>query len=263
MDDRIFFFGTCSGTEPMPGMHHVSFAIRHSDRLYWFDAGECCSFTAHNMGVDLQSIRAIFISHPHMDHIGGLGDLLWNIRKLDGIGHRVAGKTIDLYMPDRGETWGALLPLLRQTESGFRIKFTIDEKRIGDGVIFDEDGVKVTALHNSHLPALDDGSFRSYSFRIDAGGKSVVFSGDTGSYGEIAPLITGADVLLAETGHHTPAEVCEELNGMGAKPHRLMFIHHGLCMIHHQEESIAAAKSIYDGHIDVLKDGDNLPLEEL
>ena len=75
---KLYVFGSCSGTEPMEGRHHTSVAFEINDRFYWFDAGENCSYTAHLMGVDLLKISDIFISHTHMDHIGGLANLLWN-----------------------------------------------------------------------------------------------------------------------------------------------------------------------------------------
>ena len=78
---KLYTFGCCAGTEPMENLHHTALAFEVGDTLYWFDAGESCSRTAHLMGIDLLKIKSIFISHTHMDHIGGLGNLLWNMRK--------------------------------------------------------------------------------------------------------------------------------------------------------------------------------------
>ena len=65
---KLTFLGTCAGTEPMPGRRHTSFVVEDKGRVYWFDTGESCSYTAHLANIDLLSTRAIFISHTHMDH---------------------------------------------------------------------------------------------------------------------------------------------------------------------------------------------------
>ena len=80
---NLHILGTCSGTEPMPGRHHMAFAIEAGERLYWFDAGENSAYTAHLMGVDLLALRAIIISHSHLDHIDGLPHLLFTLMKLN------------------------------------------------------------------------------------------------------------------------------------------------------------------------------------
>ena len=256
---KVYVFGTCAGTEPIPGTHHVSFAVRHNEQLYWFDAGECCSYTAQMMGVDVRDINSIFISHTHMDHIGGLGNLLWNIRKLDMRDNKCDGKTIRLFMPDT-KTGPALKCLLEQTEGGFICRFSIAESRVSDGVLLDECGIKVTALHNSHLPPFLDGTFRSFSYMIEADGKTLVFTGDTGSYFEIEPFIRRADVLMAETGHHTPKQVCEALNKMGCMPEKLLFIHNGRPLLFDRENAVKEAKAVYNGYLQVLNDRDTFSM---
>ncbi|MDD6563518.1 MAG: hypothetical protein PUF08_00410, partial [Clostridiales bacterium] len=63
---KFYIFGSCSGTEPFKGRHHTAWALELNGRIYWFDAGETCSYTAHLMGVELLAVSDIFISHPHM-----------------------------------------------------------------------------------------------------------------------------------------------------------------------------------------------------
>ena len=73
---KIRFLGTCSGTEPMPGMHHCSLIIEVDGVNYWFDGGENCAHAAHTGGVNVMNTRALFVSHPHLDHTGGIANLL-------------------------------------------------------------------------------------------------------------------------------------------------------------------------------------------
>lgn len=259
MKDQLYIFGTCSGTEPMPGRHHCSFAIEHEGKLYWFDAGESCSYTAHLMGLDVRNIQSICISHPHMDHVGGLANLMWTIRKLHTLTGGMDGRNIDLYMPDE-VSWPAIHTLLCQTEGNFEIPFKVTQHRVGDGLVMEKNGVSVTAMHNQHLPPLEDGSYRSFSYRICVGGKVIVFSGDVKNYSEIAPLIQGSDILMAETGHHRPVKVCRELMEMGYIPPMLMFIHHGRAILDECEQAMTEAREIYPGEMIVLNDGDRFEL---
>ena len=79
---KINFLGTCSGTEPMRDMHHSSLIIDINGKLLWFDAGENAAYRAHTSGIDIMKTKALFVSHPHIDHIGGLANLLCCINKL-------------------------------------------------------------------------------------------------------------------------------------------------------------------------------------
>ncbi|MBP7403248.1 MAG: MBL fold metallo-hydrolase, partial [Clostridia bacterium] len=207
---KLHIFGTCGGSEPMPGRRHVSFAVDHHDRLYWFDAGESASYTAHLMGVDLMRTRAVFISHTHMDHIGGLGNLFWTLRKLDGMHHNLRYRDVDLYIPEIG-AWDAILGMLRYTEGAFDCDFRIRAREYGDGILLEEDGLRVTALHNRHLPPRADGAWRSFGFSIGSDGEKVVFSGDTGGVEDLYPLLDDCGLLLMETGHHAPVDVARTL----------------------------------------------------
>lgn len=226
---RLLIFGTCSGTEPYPGRHHTSFAVERGGNLYWFDAGEGCSYTACCMGVDLMRTRKIVISHTHMDHIGGLGNLLWNIRKINERTGAFAGRDLELLIPDI-RAWEGLLAMLQTTEGGFSRNFTLSAREFGDGLLFDDGGVRVTALHNSHLrrDLTAGGRWLSFGFLIEADGKSIVYSGDTGGIGDFAELLTPRrDILLMETGHHDPVAFAKQLAARADCPGRLLFIHHG------------------------------------
>lgn len=259
---KLHIFGSCSGTEPFPERHHCSFAVEADGMLYWFDAGENCSFTAHNMGLDLLKIREIFISHPHMDHVGGLGNLLWNIRKLSVVNNRIPEcGSVEVITPSIS-SFNAQMGVLKETEGNFKCSFPVTARETHDGVIFDDGKVRVEALHNHHLAHNDGDKWMSYSFRITACGKTVLFSGDVKSIEDFeAFLKDGCDMLLMETGHHDPVSVAEWLNEhKDYKLGRLVFIHHGRHILDRCDEKTAQLDSVFAGKYIISEDAMTLEI---
>lgn len=224
---KIHFLGTCSGTEPMPGMHHCSLVLETAGQYYWFDAGEGCAFTAHTSGMNVLNTRAIFVSHPHIDHIGGLANLFQCMKKLisRGCGQMIHDNQVDVYFPDM-PTLQAIKLVADSGNPNAPKHFELLEHAISDGVLFQDEHVTVTALHNRHMN--EDGSrgWHSYSFLMEAEGKKIVFSGDVASPDELDPLVSGGtDMLIMETGHHKVVDVCEYAASRGVNC--LRFNHHG------------------------------------
>ena len=222
---KLHFLGTCSGTEPMPGRRHQSFAVETGGALYWFDAGACCSVTAHLMGLDLLRVKKVVISHPHMDHVGGLGNLFWDVGKLRRVKKQeLTYGEIDLYIPEL-ETWEGFAKIISHTENHAR-SLKINAFPVQDGLLFRDENMAVTAYHNRHMKIPEDGVWKSFSYLIEAEGKRIAYSGDIKEYRELdAAIGEGCDAVLAETGHHHHLDVCDAMNGKNVK--NLFFTHHG------------------------------------
>ena len=243
---KLYIFGSCSGTEPKPDRHHTALAFEINKRLYWFDAGENCSYTAHLMGLDLLCVSDIFISHPHMDHVGGLTNLLWTIRKMTIVTKELPRyNSITVHTPNLNVYNGARM-ILRDTEGGFDIQYPLTANKVSDGLVLKNDDIEVTAQHNLHMPENENG-FQSFSYQILAEGKKIIYSGDVKAIEEIENLIqSDCDVLLMETGHHCPQEICQKIVQNKWDVKKLIFVHHGRQILYNYDELLPKCRAIFE-----------------
>ena len=249
---KLFFLGTCAGTEPMPDRKHASFALEAGANIYWFDAGEGCSFTAHNLGIDVLRVKKIVISHPHIDHTGGLANLIWNIRKMYWVKKKETTEDVDIYLPERS-LWDGIMTLLRCSEGRFSLEDRLHVCQIRDGLLFDDGAVRTQALHNLHIPVQAE-PWRSFSFLIEAEGKRLVYSGDVKSYSELDPLLgDGCDGLILETGHFSIDDAFSYTREK--KIGKIYFTHNGREILNHPEASEQKVKALFGEKAVICFDG--------
>ena len=195
---------TLLGTgDPVPRVDRFgpSILVEAGEYQLLFDAGRGVTQRLQQLETSLSDIDAVFITHFHSDHLSGLPDL-WLTGWLpppfgrrsqpmrvigpEGLSEILAGLR-EAFDPD------IQIRLVDEQLPPQGIEFDIREYS-ADGIVFDEEGVTVTAF------AVDHGQYikPSYGYRVDYGGRSVVLSGDTRFDENLIEAARGADVVIHE-----------------------------------------------------------------
>jgi len=200
--------GLCGSGSPLPDANRAGpcvfvIAGRH---LYIVDAGEGSPRKLALMGLGPPLIDTIFLTHFHSDHIGGLGEMM--LQRWAGSGSTTP---VDVIGPQGVEMVVDGLNHAYQLDTGYRVAhhgaefmpptgtgghpvpFTVAAGVDWSQVVFERDGLKVTAFNVIHLPV-----FPAVGYRFDYGGRSVVVSGDTAPSQWLVKNAQGVDVLFHE-----------------------------------------------------------------
>jgi ribonuclease BN (tRNA processing enzyme) len=201
---RLITLGTTAGPLPLKDRAQMASLLDVGGELYLIDAGDGVARRLAEADIDTTKVGRIFITHNHGDHTSGLANLfsvawLYNRRQpIEVIGPPGTDITVDGALAADKVDEEIRLSEGRQTP----LKSVVQAKVVGTGVVYQDARVKVTAVENTHFqfakgsPAY--GKYRSYAYRFDVGGRSIVFTGDTGPSPAVAALAKGADILVSE-----------------------------------------------------------------
>ncbi|HUY65925.1 MAG TPA: MBL fold metallo-hydrolase [Acidimicrobiales bacterium] len=179
---------------PHPERAGPSTLVRTSAGDLLFDCGRGVLMRAAAVGAAAGSIRGLFLTHLHSDHITDLNDLFtmrWamsftpNPLPVFGPAGTAAllQATEAMLEPDIGYR------LAHHDDLQWRPSSTVAE--VDDGVIFEEGAVRVTAAPTDHAPVRP-----TVGFRVDEEDRSVAIAGDTVPCAGLDRLCAGADVLV-------------------------------------------------------------------
>ena len=208
---QVILLGT--GTPyPDPNAAGPATAVVVGKRIFLFDAGVGVMRQMNAAGLPISGPEALFITHLHTDHTLGYPDLIltsWIMRRASPFavyGPHGLRRMTDLLLAAYSEdihvrTFG----LEREVAGGYRV--SINEIR--GGVVYNHDGVRVTAIPVPH------GSWKeAYAYRIDTPDRSIVISGDTRPSEALVRVSRRVDVLVHEV--YSPIHLAPE-NRPGGK----------------------------------------------
>lgn len=173
-------------------------AVVVGKRIFLFDAGPGVERQMEAAGLPVRGgpVTALFLTHLHSDHTLGYPDLIftsWVMGRTEPLRvygppgtrrmteHILAAWDEDIHIREGGLEHSVL--------GGYRV----DVHEIAGGVVYDSAGVRIRAIPVPH------GSWKwAFGYRIDAGGRSIVISGDTRPSPALEEAARGVDLLIHE-----------------------------------------------------------------
>jgi ribonuclease Z len=199
-DFKVTMLGT--GTPfPVPDRFGAATLVEAGPEKLLFDVGRGATIRLNQISVPIGAINAVFLTHFHSDHTSGIPDL-W----LTGWIQRYYGNR---QTPFRIIGPTGTVALMQNLERAYKDDIRIraaDERNpaegvaiapleyASDGVVYDKNGVKVTAFEVNHGDLIKP----AYGYRVDYDGRSVVISGDTKYSENLEKHAQGATLVVHE-----------------------------------------------------------------
>ena len=236
----------CAGSYPGPDSPASCYLVEHDGHSVVLDMGNG-AFGPLQRHVDVLNVDAVVLSHLHADHCLDLTSYyVWRRYRPEGPAHAI--------------------PVLGPTGSADRLARAYDLPHTPGmhGEFYFRDHVEVTEVGPFRIttaPAAHP--VEAYSIRVEAGGRSLVFSGDTGPTDTLVDLARGADLALFEASflsryedlppdlHLTAAQSAEHATRAGVQ--RLVLTH--LVPWTPRDETQEEAAAAYDGELMLATSG--------
>jgi ribonuclease Z len=198
-DLKVTLLGT--GTpRPLVDRFGPSTLIQAGNEKILIDCGRGAPQRVWQLNMPLRDISAVFLTHLHSDHFMGVPDLWLSGWLATPFGRRtepfkIFGPTGTREAMANFEKAFQVDIRSRLTDEGLPARgISVVAQDIGEGVVYEQSGVKITAFQVDHGEAINP----SLGYRIDYAGRSVVISGDTRPVESFVKAAQGADVVIHE-----------------------------------------------------------------
>lgn len=203
--------GTVGGPPLHGDVAPIAKALVVNGSVYLFDAGNGVLRQLDAAGFGARNLRGVFISHHHIDHNADLGLLIvqnWifgSRKPVPVLGPQGTVAMVEGLVAAHAPTElasfavaGPPNPPLRTAVAASDLPVLMDAPTL----VYEDELVKVSAITVDHYQVAPVAPLArmptAVAFRIEAGGRSFVYSGDTGRSPRLRRLAQGADVLISE-----------------------------------------------------------------
>lgn len=243
---KITFWGTGHGI-PDASRNCTALKVESGGHTYFIDAGAPLTELFYKEGLSYEAVKAIFISHAHSDHIGGLCNFLTRAN------HRSKEAAIPTYLP-RPELIELIPRFVEVTDLKPYASERLPLHLAQEGLVYEDDAIRITYIKNEHIPY-------SYSILLEGEGKKILFTGDLsgGLKKQDFPAVAlqePLDLIICEMAHFDADEIKPYLEQINVK--QFWFTH-----INRPDEKIPkirALQGVYAYPIHIANDEDEILL---
>lgn len=180
--------------------------IKAGGKYLLVDAGRGVTQRLWQMKIPLGRVDGLFVTHLHSDHVVGIPDLLLTGWLSSPFGGRKGN--FNVWGPEGTKSMMHHIRLAYQGDVDIRVKdqgFSLEDVtpntvEIQPGLIYDQQGVQVTAIEVNHGELIKP----AFGYRVDYDGRSVVISGDTKYHPPLAEAAKGTDLFIHAVGAAKP-----------------------------------------------------------
>jgi len=174
----------CSGSAPGPTSAASCYLVEHDGFRLLLDLGNG-AFGSLLALADPDTVDAVFLSHLHADHCLDVAPFV--------VWHRYSGLSSGRRVPLLAPAWAERRLALAYDGEGAALTDVFDFAVVTPG----SSTIGPFAVETARTAH----PVECYAVRLTAGGRSLVYTGDTGPCERVVELARGADVLLAEAAH--------------------------------------------------------------
>jgi ribonuclease BN (tRNA processing enzyme) len=256
---------------PDPARSGPAVAILSGSKVYIVDLGPGIVRRAIEAGIKPQQMTRCFITHLHSDHTAGYPDFILTPAVVGRSGPlnvygpkglvSMTNHILKAYKEDIRERIDGLEPALAES-------YNVIPMEIEDGLCYDDDEVRVTAIR------VDHGNLDAFGYKFSSDERTVVVSGDTRQSQNLITHARDCDILIHEVYsdkgfQQRPKEWQQYHRAVHTSAHELgriaTEVNPGLLVLYHQlfwgitdDDLVAEVGEEYDGKIISGKDLDTL-----